>query len=318
MSSPSKLENLRTRARLLKRLRTFFDARGFLEVQTPVLCSETVIDRHLDPIAVPLTIPGRGRVEWFLQTSPEQSMKRLLALGTGSIYQIGPVFRDGEFGGRHNPEFTMLEWYEVGATHEEGLQLLSDLLVDALEAPPAERITFEEAFRDATDLPLYETSVRDLAKWGCKQGLVESPSWSEDWDDWVNLIFSERIQSNLGKESPTLVTHFPASQSALAVLSREDPRTAERYEIFYRGIELANGYHELLDPQVLRERDTIANQQRRRDGKHVLPPCEKLLQAMENGLPTSCGCALGFDRLVMLACNASTLSEVVSFSAQEA
>ncbi|XZE45406.1 EF-P lysine aminoacylase EpmA [Pirellulaceae bacterium SH467] len=311
-------ENLQRRAAMLRQLRSFFDERGFVEVQTPTLCSETVIDRHLDPISVTLSLPGNGEQEWFLQTSPEQSMKRLLAMGMGSIYQIGPVFRAGELGQWHNPEFTMAEWYEVGAGHEQGLQLLSDLLTVMLRTSPAKRVTFSNAFEEATGLQLFDSGIDKLAKWSVRQGLVESVDWSDDWDDWVNLIFSERVQPRMGSDSPVLITHFPATQAALAVVSAEDPRTAERYELFYRGVELANGYHELLDATVLRERDAIANAQRLRDGKRSLPPCDKLLRAMEQGMPNSCGCALGFDRLVMLACESDRLADVVAFTAQEA
>lgn len=311
------LRNLRRRATLLQQLRAFFDKRGFVEVQTPTLCSETVIDRHLDPISLTMQLPGEEEREWFLQTSPEQSMKRLLALGMGSVYQVGPVFRAGELGRLHNPEFTMAEWYDVGAGHEQGLQLLSDLLCDLLRTPPAVRLSFANAFKQCTGISLFETSSEGLANWSVREGLVDTTDWTEDWDDWVNLIFSERVQPQLGNEVPVLITHFPATQAALAVVASEDPRTAERYELFYRGVELANGYHELLDASVLRERDAIANAQRVRDGKKALPPCEKLLQAMELGMPQSCGCALGFDRLVMLACETDQLSDVVAFTAAD-
>lgn len=310
--------NLRKRAELLGRLRCFFDERGFTEVQTPVLCSETVIDRHLDPIAVPLILPGQTSALWYLQTSPEQSMKRLLASGIGSIYQVGPVFRDGELGRLHNPEFTMAEWYDVGADYERGQQLLSDLLVCLLHCEPAECVSFEQAFKTAIGLPLFESSPADFGRWAVENEIVDTEKWSSDWDDWVNLLFSERVQGMLGWHRPTIVKDFPASQAALAVVSDRDPRTAERYEIFYHGVELANGYHELLDANVLADRDRIANEQRVLDGKTALPTCNKLLEAMRNGIPASCGCALGFDRVVMLACNATNLREVVSFAAERA
>ncbi len=318
MNLAKKRKNLQTRARMLRELRSFFDERGFLEVQTPTLCSQSVIDRHLDPIRVPLTIPGKGKSEWFLQTSPELSMKRLLAEGLGSIYQIGPVFRDSEFGSFHNPEFTMAEWYDVGATYDQGLELLSTLVSEMLQLPLADRLTFECAFHEATQLRLFDSSAKDLANWATRSGLVDDVNWTDDWDDWVNLIFSDRIQPTLGMIRPTMVTNFPASQAALAVLSLADARTAERYEIFYQGVELANGYHELLDSDVLRERDEASNRARLSDGKQALPMCEKLLNAMESGIPGSCGCALGFDRLVMLACGANSLAEVVSFTAADA
>jgi lysyl-tRNA synthetase class 2 len=312
------VDNLKIRASLLGRLRRFFDARNFIEVQTPVLCRETVVDRHLDPIAVSIQMPGESVRDWYLQTSPEQSMKRLLASGIGSIYQVGPVFRGGEFGKWHNPEFIMAEWYDVGADYEQGKRLLSNLVAHLLDTDEADRISFENAFRNAVGLPLFESGVGELAKWSISHGLVHSESWSSDWDDWVNLIFSETVQDTLGRERPVIVDQFPASQAALAVVNANDPRTAERFEIFYQGVELANGYHELLDADILEVREAEANRLRSVDGKSDLPGCPRLREAMRFGIPGSCGCALGFDRVVMLACGAKSLSEVISFSAERA
>ncbi len=303
---------------MLRLVRHFFDDRGFIEVQTPVLCRDAVIDRHLDPIPVAMRLPGSEAETWYLQTSPEQSMKRLLASGLSSIYQIGPVFRDGELGRHHNPEFTMLEWYEIGAGYEAGQHLLCDLVEQILGSESTAKMTFERAFFQGTGLSLYELSVADLGRFAVERKLVSSCDWSADWDDWVNLLFSECVQSTLGLEGPVLITNFPASQAALAKISASDPRTAERYELFYRGVELANGYHELLDANVLRERDRIANAARIHDGKSSLPECSKLLAAMEFGIPPCSGCALGFDRLVMLACKVATIKEVVSFTAERA
>ncbi|MCU0718242.1 MAG: EF-P lysine aminoacylase EpmA [Pirellula sp.] len=311
-------EILLERARVLRLVRHFFDDRGFVEVQTPVLCREAVIDRHLDPIPVAMRLPGSEPKTWYLQTSPEQSMKRLLASGLSSIYQIGPVFREGELGRHHNPEFTMLEWYEIGAGYEAGQRLLCDLVEQRLGVGGTAKMTFERAFFQGTGLSLYESSVADLGRFAVERNLVTSSDWSADWDDWVNLLFSECVQATLGLEGPVLITNFPASQAALAEISASDPRTAERYELFYRGIELANGYHELLDANVLRERDRVANAARIQDGKSALPECSKLLAAMEFGIPPCSGCALGFDRLVMLACKVATINEVVSFTAERA
>jgi lysyl-tRNA synthetase class 2 len=310
--------NLKRRAALLKTLRAFFDIRGFTEVQTPVLSRDTIIDRHLDPIEVPMQLPGGKAENWFLQTSPEQSMKRLLCSDIGSIYQVGPVFRSGELGRFHNPEFTMAEWYDLNASFEEGLVFLSDLISELLLTPVADRIRFEEAFRFATKLDLFECSTKDLAEWSVANGLVERTDWSQDWDDWVNLIFSDQVQGNLGIDRPVLVTHFPASQAALARVSASDTRTAERYEAFYQGVELANGYHELLDADQLEARARKSNEQRKADGKQELPMQNRLLDAMRSGMPSSCGCAMGFDRIVMLACQAGSLDQVVAFTALNA
>jgi len=316
--SAASVVNLRKRSELLIRTRKFFETRGFTEVQTPVMSRDTIIDRHLDPIELEMQLPGGELETWYLQTSPEQAMKRLLVSGIGSIYQIGPVFRNNERGRIHNPEFTMVEWYEVDADLEQGLALLDQLLCEILGTQASERIRFEDAFRNATGLGLFEMKPRDFGTWAVEQELVDNERWSNDWDDWVNLIFSERVQSTLGWHRPVLVTHFPATQAALARVCDTDSRTAERYEGFYRGVELANGYHELMDADQLELRSRTANDLRMVEGKKALPIQNRLLDAMRAGMPSSCGCALGFDRLVMLACGAQSIDEVVAFTVERA
>lgn len=314
------IENLIRRAELARALRSFFDQRSFVEVHTPILSRWCVIDRHLDPIRVEgrEVLGTRCTDTWFMQTSPEQSMKRLLASGMGSIYQLGPVFRATELGSIHNPEFTMAEWYELGADLEQGLSTLDALCQTLLSTSQAEQITFAEAWFAHTGIDLWSADQAILADLSVRRGLVPSETWSQDWDDWVNLIFSFLVQPNLGLENPVMVTHFPASQAALAQLDPIDSRTAQRYELFYRGVELANGYHELLENQELESRARFANEQRIQDGKYPLPTDNPLLAAMKHGLPASCGCALGFDRVVMLACNANRLEEVLSFTSENA
>lgn len=317
--SSAPIANLIRRSELAKKLRAFFDRRGFIEVHTPTLSRFCVIDRHLDPIRVPGPCVASGNQEyWYLQTSPEQSMKRLLASGLGSCYQLGSVFRSGEFGQVHNPEFMMAEWYDLAADLQAGLALLDNLLMELLGTPQAERIRFADAFATASGLSLFDCDQSALAHWAVQHQLVDQLDWADDWDDWVNLIFSEVVQPSLGMHQPILVTHFPASQAALAKLDDDDPRTAQRYEAFYRGVELANGYHELCDPDELKLRATQANEQRIADGKFPLPIESPLIDAMRYGIPNSCGCALGFDRVVMLACGASKLSDVIPFTLNRA
>jgi lysyl-tRNA synthetase class 2 len=312
------IENLVRRAQLVRLLRTFFDQRGFVEVQTPILSRSCIIDRHLDPIRVDgKEVLGPHCTEpWFMQTSPEQSMKRLLASGMGNIYQLGPVFRSTESGAIHNPEFTMAEWYEIGAEFEQGLNTLNALCQTLLHTPPATRTTFADAWSVHTGFDLWTADQKRLASLSLERGIVHSPSWSNDWDDWVNLIFSLIIQPNLGWNTPVLLTHFPASQAALARLDPVDPRTALRYELFYRGVELANGYDELTERNEFETRAIVANTERIQSGKAPLPVENPLLSAMDSGVPPSCGCALGFDRVVMLACNATRLDEVIPFTAE--
>lgn len=317
--STATIEFLEVRSQLLKKLRAFFDQLGFTEVQTPVLSRHTVIDRHIDPILAAMETSGAsGASNWFLQSSPEAAMKRLLACGMKKIYQVGPVFRAGEVGRLHNPEFTLAEWYRVDDDLEAGLQLVDDLTRTLLDTPPCHRVTFADAFQLATGIDVLNASISELAGKAIELKLVDTLHWSDDWDDWVNMLFSIAVQPTLGLSAPTLVTHFPASQAALAKFAIEDSRLAERFELFYRGVELANGYHELLEPAILRERNRKANRDRVRDGKNALPEESYLLDAMDAGLPASTGCALGFDRVVMLACNAKHIHEVIAFPSDRA
>jgi len=312
------IENLIRRAELARRLRSFFDEKGFVEVHTPILSRSCVIDRHLDPIRVDgrEVLGASSSDTWYMQTSPEQSMKRLLASGIGSIYQLGPVFRGSESGVIHNPEFTMAEWYEVGADFEHGLATVDALCQTMLQTKPARRVSFADAWRVHTGTDLWDADQHQLAALSIDRGLVHSVDWSSDWDDWINLIFSLIVRPQLGWEMPVLITHFPASQAALARLEPQDPRTALRFELFYRGVELANGYDELTDTSEFQARAAHANTDRIQDGKPALPTESPLVEALRYGLPPSCGCALGFDRVVMLACNANRLDEVIAFPAE--
>jgi lysyl-tRNA synthetase class 2 len=322
--------NLRLRAELLRRVRNFFDSRGFLEVETPILSADTVVDRHLDPFWVdtrgdavansphPNPLPEgeetmtAGRM--WLQTSPEFAMKRLLAAGGEAIYQVSRVFRRDELGPLHNPEFTMVEWYCTGDGMKEGMQLTSDLCETLLQRGSAERISYGEAFQEYVGFDPHTADGGKLATaaWAC--GIEPPASLAvEDRDGWLDLLMVERIQPHLGVERPALLFDFPASQAALARIRPDDPPVAERFELYVAGIELANGYHELLDPAELRARNAQVNAQRKADGKPALPEENRLLSAMQAGLPAAVGVALGFDRLVMLAAGAKTIAEVVAF-----
>ena len=310
------LEMLRRRAELLKQVRYFFDLRGFLEVETPLLSRDVVVDRHLDPLSVTLFTdprePNRGEKLW-LQTSPEFAMKRLLAAGFKAIYQITKVFRGGEAGSLHNPEFTMVEWYRVGDDYEGGIEFLSQLTQEILHCPPPERLTYREAFRRHANVdPLAATDeeLRVAAGWTTAPYLNVLRS---DRDTLLNTILACVVEQHLGRGRPTILCEYPASQAALAQVRPGDLPVAERFELYVEGLELANGYHELLDASVLRERNRAANAARAADGKFTLPEESQLLAAMEHGLPSCCGCALGFDRLVMVATGAKTIQEVMAF-----
>jgi elongation factor P--(R)-beta-lysine ligase len=301
------------RAELLRRTREFFHRERFLEVETPILSADTVVDRHLDPFSV---VEGTANHRLWLQTSPEFAMKRLLASGAESIYQITRAFRRDEQGPLHNGEFTMVEWYRAGDSMAEGMQLLSDLGQELLARGPAELISYAEAFRRHLGVDPHAASSERLIATARDLGLNPPESLlPDDRDGWLDLLLVERVQPHLGVTRPAIVFDYPATQSALAQVRVEDgsPPVAERFELYVSGIELANGYHELTDPDVLRRRNAAANAQRISDGKPPLPEESRLLAAMEAGLPPSTGVALGFDRVVMLAAGATRLDEVIAF-----
>lgn len=315
------VHSLEHRAELVWRIRQFFHQRAFAEVQTPILSHDTVIDRHIDPVSLPagqLGLPMLGDKPLYLQTSPEFCLKRLLAAGMTAIYELTSVFRAGERGSFHNPEFTMLEWYRVGDDLHQSVHLLSDLVCEVLQVTQVEQLTYQAAFgRYASCDPLL-ASPRELASLAMEFNLGVDLDWSTDRDDWLNLLFSEVVQPKLGHNSPAIITHYPASQSALARISSEDPRTAERYELFVHGVELANGYHELLDADELVRRNETCLAQRSQDGKSPLPSDSRLLAAMRAGLPASSGCALGFDRLLMVSLGVDSIDEVIAFPIERA
>jgi lysyl-tRNA synthetase class 2 len=246
-------------------------------------------------------------------------MKRLLAggaeaAGIGAIYQVAHAFRQGEIGRLHNPEFTIVEWYRCGDDLAAGMQLLSDLSETLLGRGPAQRITYADAFQQAAGVDPHRDSIDALQDQLRRRGIVPPASFdTEDRDAWMDLILIELVEPTLGRPRPTLLYDYPPSQAALAQVRAESPPVAERFELYADGIELANGYHELLDAEVLRARNRENNAWRKRDGKPSFPEESRLLQAMESGLPASTGVALGFDRCVMLAAGARDIRDVIPF-----
>lgn len=321
------VEMLEHRAAIVWQIREFFQRNGYAEVQTPTISRDTVIDRYIDPIVVPgpaLGCPEAPAANYYLQTSPEFCMKRLLAAGMRAIYQLGPAYRASERGRFHNPEFTMLEWYRAGETFAEALQFLSDL-TDALfsahgrQSAPTKVMTYQDAFQSTLAIDPLECEDSRLQLVAARQGLSLGSSWEgQGRDDWLNLLFAECVQPRLGQGGPTIVTHYPASQAALAIVSSDDPRTSERYELFCDGVEIANGYHELLDAGELAARSQSALRQRRSDGKADLPLASRLESAMRAGLPAACGCALGVDRLIMVLLEAASIDQVIAFAIDRA
>ncbi|HEX3869327.1 MAG TPA: amino acid--tRNA ligase-related protein, partial [Pirellulales bacterium] len=223
-------------------------------------------------------------------------------------------FRQGESGPRHNPEFTIVEWYRRGDDYDAGMRLLSDLCEATLGRGAAERITYREAFVRHAGVDPLVASVAELEQAGRSQDLLPPESFNrEDRDVWLDWLLVELVEPHLGQSAPTILHDYPPSQAALAIVRDDNPQVAERFELYVAGIELANGYHELLDADVLRQRNRANNALRREDGKRELPEDSRLLAAMGAGLPPCTGVALGFDRLVMLAAGATDIRDVIAF-----
>jgi len=308
--------NLQLRAQILRQLRTFFEERGFLEIETPLLSADTVVDRHLDPIAVTLPDdprnPSRGRKLW-LQTSPEFCMKRLLAAGANAIFQITRAFRTAESGDLHNPEFTIVEWYRVGDDLGKGIQLLGELAESLLGKGFPELLSYGEAFERYAGVEPHEADALTLQHALAAHGVDALAAAGNDRDTCLDLLLVHCVEPNLGTDRPTILYDYPASQAALARVRDDDPPVAERFELYAHGVELANGYHELLDADELLRRNKAVNEQRVADGKLQLPEKSRLLAAMDHGLPACTGVALGFDRLVMVAAVATSIANVMAF-----
>ena len=315
------IEMLRQRAEVVRSIRSFFDQRNFFEVETPTISHDIVVDRYLHPIGVTKSdLTGRAGdsdQRLWLQTSPEFGMKRLVAAGAVAIYQICKAYRRDEIGRIHNPEFTMLEWYRAGDDLVTGMDLLAELVETILDTPKTERLSYREAFKKFADIDPFESSIESLQN-TVRTASVTVELEGESRDDCLNVILSEIVEPNLGVGAPTIIYDWPASQAALAMVRDDEHSVAERFEIYVNGVELANGYHELLEARELSRRNSINNQMRVKDGNQLLPEGSRLLDAMRKGIPQCAGVALGVDRLVMLALGAKSVSEVMAFTIDNA
>jgi lysyl-tRNA synthetase class 2 len=319
---------LRERAAIIRTIRAFFHARNVLEVETPSLSSHTVTDPYIEAMSTQHTEPGASdSAPLYLQTSPEYAMKRLLAAGSGDIFQIGKAFRDDEVGRLHNPEFTMLEWYRVGFSMQTLIDEVAALLVEVLPIAEVEQFTYCELFERILAFNPLTIHITELLSYCNSCGLgdyaeslqanIQVIQASDNQlllkDGLLQVIFSQQIESQIGELKPAIVTHFPASQASLATLTASG-QTANRFEVYFKGIELANGFNELTDASEQRNRFEQDNQKRKALGLSVKPIDSYFLQALSAGLPKCSGVALGIDRLVMLACNKTSVGEVISFS----
>ncbi|AWL13313.1 Lysine--tRNA ligase [Saliniradius amylolyticus] len=308
------LDTLKARASLMATLRAFFADRQVLEVETPLLSQGTVTDPHLDNFATRFVGPGAADgQQLYLQTSPEFAMKRLLAAGSGPIYQLGKAFRNEEVGRHHNPEFTLLEWYRPGFNRRQLMSEVDELLQISLNTKPAEVLSYQQVFLIHLDCDPLSATIDELQQLAREHNLADAAEDENHRDTLLQLLFSFVIEPQIGRQRPCMVELFPASQAALARLNSQDNRVAERFEVYYRGIELANGFHELTDADEQRRRFEQDNALRQQLGKSEQPIDERFLAALAQGLPDCSGVALGVDRLVMLALNARSLTEVISF-----
>jgi lysyl-tRNA synthetase class 2 len=303
---------LAARARLAARTRAFFEARSVLEVDTPILSAAGVTDPQIESLVTRVGgMPGR----FFLSTSPEFAMKRLLAAGSGDIYQLCKVFRDGEIGRWHNPEFTLLEWYRLGfddaALMTEVESLLGELLAPERSLAVAERLSYAEAMRRHAGIDPHSASEDELALAAARVG-ARSVS-SLDRDARLDLLMGLVVGPKLGRDRPCFVCDYPASQASLARLKPGAPPVAARFELYLDGVEIANGFHELSNAREQRDRFARDLDIRRARRQVDLPTDERLLAALEAGLPDCAGVALGFDRLIALSLGAERLSEAMAF-----
>ena len=306
---------LEHRAALLASARNFFMDRGVLEVDTPIVVNAPVTDVHIHSARVEFADDPRP---FFLHTSPEYAMKRLLAAGSGDIYQICHVVRGLERGRQHNAEFTLIEWYRSGFSLDRLMSevdtLVRHLLGDVAFTMSSERLTYREAFVRELHLDPFTATLTQLSDAARTIGFADGAQR----DELLELLMGALVGPRLGRNALTFIHGYPASQAALARLSPDDPRTALRFELYCKGVELANGFQELASPEEQRARFERDNEERQRRGMPAYEIDGRLLAALEAGLPECAGVALGFDRTLMLAAGADHIDDVLAFPTDRA
>lgn len=323
-SNPKLRANLETRAKLLRAIRAFFDARGYVEMETPLVVAKPGMEPYLDPFETELLTPAGEKRRAFLITSPEYALKKLLAAGFPKIYQLGKCFRNAEdSGGRHNPEFTMLEWYRTGTDYlgimDETEEMIKSVAKDVAGpvAPlaadvPWERLSVKEAFKRYADLDL-DTAIQEvnvLIRMAQKMGHRMADFSS--FDDAFFTVFLNAIEPKLGRGKPTFLYDYPLSMAALSKPSKKDPRYAERFELYVDGLELTNAFSELTDVDVQRQRLEEERELRKRLGKTDYSLDEDFIAALSE-MPEAGGISLGVDRLLMLLTGTEDICDVIAF-----
>ena len=301
---PGIAERLKHRARLYQAIRDFFQQKNILEVETPIFSPFANTDPYIQSIHT--TISGKT---YYAHTSPEFAMKRLLCEGSGDIFQICKVFRDEEHGRIHRPEFTMLEWYCLKLDYKQlALEVVSLLKSVGIEGE-IKAFTYRQLFQHFLNVDIFNESVTNLRALALRYGLNDC-GLGDDLDGWRNYLLTHLIEPQLTEHAIVILSDFPASQAALAKLSSEDDRIAQRFEVYVRGMELANGYQELTSPVIYQQRFERENQIRLQRGAPVMPIDKSLLSALNCGFPECAGVALGVDRLLMMINQKNQISDV--------
>lgn len=303
------LDTLKKRAELLHNIRSFFYKHRVLEVETPLLCQYGVSDLHLDNFT---TKYKPTQQTYYLQTSPEYAMKRLLACGSGDIYQICKAFRQGEQGHLHNPEFTMLEWYRVGYNHHQLMDEIDQLLQFTIHSKPSTRMSYQQCFFEQLGIDVLSMSLTQL-KNVISQNNINIDNQTLDYNTCCDLLMSHIIEPKLGHDAPIFIYDYPSSQAALAKIRRDNPPVAERFELYIKGIELANGFHELTDAAEQQQRFVQDNQHRQQHGLAKADIDPRLLAALKHGMVDCAGVALGIDRLLMASLAVNHINKAIAF-----
>lgn len=307
-------EALKHRADLLQKIRAFFMTRNVLEVETPILSQHTVTDPYIESFS---TLDAQNNI-YFLQTSPEYGMKRLLAAGSGPIYQITKAFRKEEQSRFHNPEFTMLEWYQPDLDHHGLMEQVDALLSATLATPSTHKISYREIFQRHLNIDPFNIKLSELKKIVLQHINIDIDAVNPDLDTCLQLLLSHCIEPTLGFDAPVFLYNFPPAQAALARISETEPKVGERFELYIQGVEIANGFHELANPHEQKQR-FASDQLKRQQLRRFIPSIdERLIAALEHGLPKCAGVAIGIDRLLMFKTNANALQEVMSFAWENA
>jgi lysyl-tRNA synthetase class 2 len=297
------------RALMLKRARAFFEERGVLEVDCCALSPRAAIDSNIDVISASVSLKEMG----FLHTSPEYAMKQLLAIGSGDIYYLGHVFRQGEIGRIHNPEFAMAEWYRIGISFAQMIEETCQFLSLFLGSLPVRKISYREAFSKYVGIDYTRASLPEIER----AAAPFSPAPTKEWDraSFLHFLLTHAIEPRLGRGELTVLSDYPPSEAALAcVVEKNGEKVAERFEIYCEGVELTNGYHELADASELRRRFNEENEERRSQNKETYLLDEAFLKAMGKGFPDCCGVSVGFDRALMLRHKAGAINAILPFA----